>query len=94
MKRSTYKSSRPVKDFQIFKGRCEQTMQTFGGPVMAHHEARLLVRDDQQNSAPGSHALYAIYKRSENRILQIITQTPAEVNSAPKPVALPFPLAA
>jgi hypothetical protein len=44
-------------------------MQAFGGPVMAHHEARLLVRDDQRGD---DSAVYAIYKRSENRILQIM----------------------
>jgi hypothetical protein len=66
------KTTRPLHDFQVFKGGCEQTMKAFGGPVMAHHEARLLVRDDQAGVAPGAAAVYAIYKRSENRILQIV----------------------
>jgi len=39
---------------------------------MAQHVAHLLVRDDQANAAPGTRALYAIYQRSENRILQIL----------------------
>jgi hypothetical protein len=60
---------RPLNDFQVFKGRSEETMKAFGGPVMAHHEARLLVSDDQKTSGG---AIYAIYKRSENRILQIL----------------------
>jgi len=64
--------TRPLNDFQVFKGRSEQTMKAFGGPVMAHHEAQLLVRNDQAAAAPGTAALYAIYKRSENRILQIL----------------------
>jgi hypothetical protein len=58
-------------------------MRAFGGPVMAHHEARLLVRDDQAESAPGAAAVYAIYKRSENRILQIVkTPETAELQLA------------
>lgn len=76
--RSARKIIQPLNDFQVFKGGCEQTMKTFGGPVMAHHVARLLVRDDQAN-APGTRALYAIYQRSENRILQIL-QTPEAVS--------------
>ncbi len=76
--RSAHKATR-LNDFQVFKGRCEQTMQAFGGPVMAHHVAQLLVRDDQASAAPGTPALYAIYKRSENRILQIM-QTPEAVS--------------
>lgn len=70
--RSARKAIQPLNDFQVFKGGCEQTMKAFGGPVMVRHEARLLVRDDQANAAPGSPALYAIYQRSENRILQIL----------------------
>lgn len=65
------RSIRPLNDFQVLKGLTEDTMKTFGGPVMAHHEARLLVRNDQERSAPGFAAVYAIYRRSENRILQI-----------------------
>lgn len=74
--------TRPLNDFQVFKGRCEQTMTAFGGPVMVHHEAQLLVRDDQAAAAPGTTAMYAIYKRSENRILQIV--------EAAKSAALPL----
>jgi hypothetical protein len=59
---------RPLNDFQVFKGRSETTMKAFGGPVMARHEARLLVSDDQKTSG---NAMYAIHQRSENRILQI-----------------------
>lgn len=70
--RSPRKATQPLNDFQVFKGRCGQTMQAFGGPVMAQHVAHLLVRDDQANAAPGTRALYAIYQRSENRILQIL----------------------
>ena len=66
------RATRPIHDFQVFKGGCENSMKEFGGPVMAHHEARLLVRDDQQNAAVDPPAMYAIYKRSENRILQIL----------------------
>jgi hypothetical protein len=70
--KSAMRMSRPLNDFQVFKGRCEKTMDTLGGPVMAHHEACLLVRDDQAVSDPKAAAIYAIYKRSENRILQIV----------------------
>ena len=63
---------RPLNDFQVFKGRCEQTMEAFGKPVMVHHEAQLMIRDDKAAAAPGTTAMYAIYKRSENRILQIV----------------------
>ncbi|MDQ2839927.1 MAG: hypothetical protein M3Y72_02580 [Acidobacteriota bacterium] len=82
--RAAYKSNRPLNDFQVFKGRCEQTMKAFGGPVMAHHEARLIVRDDQASAKSGAPALYAIYKRSENRILQIVETR----------MAVPFEIAA
>jgi hypothetical protein len=71
-KSSVKKTTRPAHDFQVFKGNCENTMQAFGSPVMAHHEAHLIVRDDQANLAPGRAAVYAIYKRSENRILHIV----------------------
>lgn len=63
---------RPLNDFQVFKGCSEQTMKAFGTPVMVHHEAQLMIRDDQAATAPGTTAMYAIYKRSENRILQIV----------------------
>ncbi len=60
---------RPLHDFQVFKGQSDTTMKAFGSPVMAHHEACLMVRDDQRLSKT---AIYAIYRRSENRILQIM----------------------
>ena len=66
------KTMRPLNDFQVFKGRSEETMKPFGSPVMVHHEAWLLIRDDQANGTPGVPATYAIYRRSENRILQVI----------------------
>jgi hypothetical protein len=73
MKKYSNKASRrPIQDFQIFKGVTETTMKPFGSPVMAHHEARLLVKNDQQKLADGIPVMYAIYKRSENRILQIL----------------------
>ena len=78
------KVTRPLEDFQVFKGACERSMQPLGGPVMAHHEARLLIRDDQRTNAPG--AMYAIYKRSESRILQIVTN-----NVRPMPVKTEAP---
>jgi hypothetical protein len=59
---------RILNDFQIYKGLTLETSKPFGGPVMAYHEARLLIRDDQEHSTP---AAYFIYRRSENRILQI-----------------------
>jgi hypothetical protein len=77
--KSVMRMTRPLNDFQVFKGRCERTMTAFGGPVMAHHEAQLLVRDDQAAAAPGATAMYAIYKRSENRILQIVDAGKASV---------------
>ncbi len=70
--RTSQKAVRPLHDFQVFKGHNEQTMKAFGGPVMVHHEARLIVRDDQASAIPGVPVLYAIYQRSENRILQIL----------------------
>jgi hypothetical protein len=74
---SIRRGSRPMNDFQIFKGFSDSEMKPFGAPVMAHHEAQLLIRDDQ---AAGSMATYAIYKRSENRILQIF-RTPEEAEA-------------
>ena len=41
---------------------------------MVAHEAFLIARDDQAKQAAGPGHLYAIYKRSENRILRIIEQ--------------------
>lgn len=69
LKATARRPMRPLNDFQVFKGQSETTMQLFGSPVMAHHEARLMVRDDQRSSKT---ATYAIYRRSENRILQIM----------------------
>ena len=65
---------RPLNDFQVFKGKCEQSMTAFGNPLVARHEANFLIREDQ--ALTGSSSMYAIYRRSENRILQII---PAKV---------------
>jgi hypothetical protein len=47
-------------------------MQAFGTPLMAHHEAQLIIRDDQATESAGTPVIYAIYKRSENRIIQIL----------------------
>ena len=66
------RTTRLLNDFQVFKGRSEETMKPFGSPVMVHHEAWLMIQDDQANGTPGVPAVYAIYRRSENRILQII----------------------
>jgi hypothetical protein len=68
-------------DFQIYKGLTLETSEPFGKPMMACHEARLMVRDAQERSAP---AAYFIYQRSKNRILQIF--------QAPEPMC--FDLAA
>jgi hypothetical protein len=61
-----------LNDFQVFKGKCENTMRPFGRPVSATHEAQLLIRDDRGKLPVGALALYAIHQRSENRITQII----------------------
>jgi hypothetical protein len=53
-------------------------MQPFGMPVMAHLEAQLIVRDDQGTESAGMPVIYAIYKRSENRIVQILRTPDAE----------------
>jgi hypothetical protein len=79
LKPTARRSMRPLNDFQVFKGQSETTMQAFGGPVMAHHEACLMVRDDQRSSKT---AMYAIYRRSENRILQIMHSN-AEADALP-----------
>ena len=47
-------------------------MVPFGSPVMAAHEALLMARDDQEKQAPGTAPVYAIYKRSEHRIIRIL----------------------
>ncbi|MBV8073078.1 MAG: hypothetical protein JO270_24480 [Acidobacteriaceae bacterium] len=69
---NTRAARRPVHDFQIFKGPCADTMVPFGSPVMAAHEALLMARDDQEKQAPGTAPVYAIYKRSEHRIIRIL----------------------
>ena len=69
--RSAYKAT-PLSDFQVLKGDCLETMKAFGSPVMANHEAKLMIRDDQESSALNAKASYAIHQRSENRILEII----------------------
>ena len=65
-KRSNVRTMRPLNDFQVFKGACEKSMKEFGSPVMAHHEARLLVQDDQATQSPGRYGglrdLQAIFK--------------------------------
>lgn len=82
-----------VNDFQVFKGQCETTMKPFGEPVMATHEARLLIEDDRRKSPAGSPALYAIHQRSENRILQIFIKAGnVVVLPAPEKAATRFPL--
>jgi hypothetical protein len=63
---------RPVNDFQVFKGLSAREMAPFGAPVMAAHEALLMARDDQAKQAAGAAVIYAIYKRSENRIVRIL----------------------
>ena len=60
-----------LNDFQVFKGKCENTMRQFGQPVSAEHEANLIIRDDRGKLAAGVVALYAIHQRSENRITRI-----------------------
>jgi len=72
-----------LNDFQVFKGNCERTMQPFGQPVAAAHEARLMIRDDQQKLAAGILPLYAIHQRSENKILQIVQTEARKVAAAP-----------
>ena len=59
-------------------------MKPFGQPVSATYEARLLIEDDRRKAPLGTSALYAIYQRSENRILQIFEQ-------AKKVVVMPTP---
>ena len=41
---------------------------------MVAHEALLIARDDQAKQPAGKAHLYAIYKRSENRIVRILEQ--------------------
>jgi hypothetical protein len=72
-----------LNDFQVFKGNCERTMQPFGQPVSAVHEARLMIRDDQEKLAAGRSPLYAIHQRSENKILQIFETATKAVSVDP-----------
>lgn len=78
-----------LNDFQVFKGNCQKTMQPFGQPVAAMHEAKLMIRDDQQKLAAGRLPLYAIHQRSENKILQIFQteQKSAQADSVMLPNA-------
>ncbi len=69
--RLVFKTPTALNDFQVFKGGCERTMKAFGSPVMARHEACLIVRDDQKKEAGTVRSLYAIHQRSENRIVEI-----------------------
>ena len=55
------RSVRILQRFQIFKDK-----KAFGGPVMDRMEARLLILDDQNHSAPGLSAEYAIHDRLNN----------------------------
>lgn len=61
-----------MNDYQVFKGRCENTMRPFGQPVSVTHEAQLMIQDDRGKLPAGAFAMYAIHCRSENRITQII----------------------
>jgi hypothetical protein len=61
-----------IHDFQILKGTSPQTMQPFGSPLTTHHEAMLLIRDDQRKS---SAAIHVIVRRSANR-LRIVDPLP------------------
>jgi hypothetical protein len=74
MPRKYSAARRPVNDFQVFKGLSTETMSPFGAPVMVAHEAVLIARDDQAKQTAGPGHLYAIYKRSQNRIVCIIEQ--------------------
>ncbi len=63
-------------------------MKSFGGPVMAHHEAHLIIRDDQASANENAPAMYAIYKRSENRIVQIVSDNVRVMKSkSPAPLS-------
>ncbi len=84
-----------VNDFQVLKGRCENTMTTFGQPVAVAHEAELMIRDDKKKMPAGSVALYAIHQRSENRIIKIVNaRGPAKVVPMPTRPSFPFVKAA
>ncbi len=74
MIRTTSKPNTSVflKDFQVYKGQTEETMESFGPAVFTLHEARLMIQSDRQNTKSKSPTLYAIHQRSENKILQII----------------------
>lgn len=60
-----------INNFQVMKGKCAKTMENFGEPVSAAHEAHLLIRDDSTKLPAGEQAMYVIHHRSENRILKI-----------------------
>ena len=62
----------PLNDFQLFKGRTEGTMKAFGSPVMVHHEAWPMTQNDRESSEADGPTIYSIYRRSEERILQIV----------------------
>jgi hypothetical protein len=76
--KSALRTKCPLNDFQVFKGRSEQTMRPFGMPVIAHYEAQLIIRDDRLTESVEGPVIYAIYKRSENRIVQILRTPDAE----------------
>jgi hypothetical protein len=87
-----------VNDYQVFKGQCEKTMRPFGQPVSLTHEAQLMIQDDRSKLAPGAAAMYAIHRRSENRITQIVEHRRVFVLPLPsqrkKTLAFPLPKAA
>lgn len=63
-----------LNDYQVLKGKCERTMEPFGEPMSALHEARLIVEDDRSKLPAGSQALYVVHQRSKNRIVHIVRQ--------------------
>ena len=75
-----------LNDFQVFKGSSERTMKPFGRPMSATHEARLMIRDDQEKLAAGLAPLYAIHQRSENKILRIVQTAKQAVRMEPFPL--------
>jgi hypothetical protein len=84
----------PLNDFQVLKGKCERTMKPFGEPVSLPHEARLLIRDDQQKLAAGASALYVVHQRSENRIVHVVHAAGRAMKAITKAGCLPLPKAA
>lgn len=69
---SKTKHTTALNDYQVFKGSGENSMLPFGQPVSAVHEAQLMISDDRRKIAVGVEAIYAIHRRSENRITQIV----------------------